>query len=166
MKKTKIENMSIKQLQEMIKSKGARLHELISKRQTMESELSKMAQEIRLLSGNERGARKLKRARPKKIQPKVKTASGDTFSGPSFKANKPKKMSNGRIKNSKPIHVYMKEILEKAMGPISIDQIVEKLNEAGFKTSSSDKKKMVSAAVYNHKDLFSSPKKGLYILKK
>jgi hypothetical protein len=182
MKKSKIDSMSIQQLQEIINSKHLKLHSLSSKRQSMESELNKITEEILALSGTKqeeskkpKTAKKTTKKITKKIAKKIakKTAPQEEKSSdnPIYEqawaaAHSFKKLSNGRIINSTPIQTLIHKILSKSVNPMNAEEIIKELKASGFKSSAKDWKKMLSSAFYNHKRLFSSPKKGLYTIKK
>ena len=170
MKKSKIDSMSIQQLQEIINSKHLKLHSLSSKRQSMESELNKITEEILALSGTKQEESK-KPKTAKKITKKIAPQEEKSSDNPIYEqawaaAHSFKKLSNGRIINSTPIQTLIHKILSKSVNPMNAEEIMKELKASGFKSSAKDWKKMLSSAFYNHKRLFSSPEKGLYTIKK
>jgi len=139
----KASNMSLAELEAILEKKQSRLDELKKKQSRLEKELDGVNQEIATLEGKGKG----RRGRP----------AGST--------NKKKTVRRRRAKNAKPLKGHVEEILADNKKGLTLQQIVDKVKKAGYKSKSKDFKNVVYQCLYHTEEFVLDKAKGTYTLK-
>jgi len=126
------QDYSVADLEGMLEQRRTELQSLENKRAELSSELAKVEREIADLLGSTSSAPRKKKT--KKVAVRKKKASG---------ARRPK--------NSKSLKDVIIEVLNDSKKGLNITQIMEKVQEAGYKTKSSSFKNVVYQNLYHMK---------------
>jgi hypothetical protein len=133
--------MSLAELESMLKEQKNRLDSLKRKQKDLKSDLDNVNQEIALLEG--RGGR---RGRP--------PGSGGV-----------KTVRRRRAKNAKPLKGYVIDVLNANKKGLTLQQISDKVQEAGYKSKSKSFKNVLYQCLYHNKEFMHDSEAGIYKLK-
>lgn len=140
----KSSNMSLAELEKMLKEQKNRLESLKKKQSSLQKDLDSVNQEIATLEG--KGARG--RGRP------PGSASGST-----------KKVRRRRAKNAKPLKSHVIEALNGNKKGLTLQQVSDKVQESGYKSKSKSFKNVLYQCLYHNKEFVHDAEAGTYKLK-
>ncbi len=141
----KASNMSLAELETMLKEQKSRLDTLKKKQGTLQKELDGVNQEIALLEGKS-GRR---RGRPASA-----AKSGTT-----------RKVRRRRAKNEKPLKAYVTDVLNSSKKGLTLQEVSDKVQEAGYKSKSKSFKNVLYQCLYHNKEFTHDSDAGIYKLK-
>ena len=141
----KASNLSLAELESLLKEQKSRLDSLKKKQAQLEKELDGVNAEIAALEG--KGSRKGKRGRP----------AGST--------SKKKTVRRRRAKNAKPLKEYVKDVLASNKKGLTLQQVMDKVEAAGYKSKSKNFKNVLYQCLYHTKEFVLDSNKGTYTLK-
>lgn len=138
-------NISLAELQTMLDEQKGRLADLKKKQTELQKELDEVNQEISVLEGKGKG--KGRRGRP--------AGSG----------GKKKKVRRRRAKNKKPLKDFVTEVLESNKKGLTLQQVMDKVQKAGYKSKSKNFKNVLYQCLYHNDQFVLDSDKGVYTLK-
>ena len=141
----KASNMSLAELEARLKEQKSRLDDLKKKHASLEKELEGVNQDIAALEG--KGKTKGRRGRP------------------AGSKNKKKTVRRRRAKNAKPLKGYVTDVLTDNKKGLTLQQVMDKVQKAGYKSKSKNFKNVLYQCLYHTKDFVLDSKKGTYTLK-
>lgn len=139
----KTSNMSLAELESMLKEQKSRLDNLKKKQNALQKDLDSVNQEIAVLEG--KGAR---RGRP----------SGST-------GGSTKRVRRRRAKNAKPLKAYVIDVLNSNKKGLTLQQVSDKVQAAGYKSKSKSFKNVLYQCLYHNKEFMHDSEAGIYKLK-
>ncbi|MBD3674109.1 MAG: hypothetical protein HUJ26_11360 [Planctomycetaceae bacterium] len=140
-------NISLAELQALLDEQKNRLADLKKKQTELQKELDEVNQEISVLEGEGKGKRKGRRGRP--------AGSG----------GKKKKVRRRRAKNSKPLKAFVTEVLTDNKKGLTLQQVMDKVQKAGYKSKSKNFKNVLYQCLYHNDQFVLDSDKGIYTLK-
>ena len=138
----KTSNMSLAELESMLKEQKVRLDSLKKKQNTLQKDLDSVNQEIATLEGKGR------RGRP------PGSTSGST-----------KKVRRRRAKNAKPLKAHVIEALNGIKKGLTLQQVSDKVQASGYKSKSKNFKNVLYQCLYHNKEFVHDADAGTYKLK-
>ena len=141
----KSSNLSLAELESLLKEQKSRLDSLKKKQAQLEKELGGVNSEIAALEG--KSSKRGKRGRP----------SGST--------SKKKTVRRRRAKNAKPLKEYVNDVLSANKKGLTLQQVMDKVQAAGYKSKSKNFKNVLYQCLYHTEEFVLDPKKGTYTLK-
>lgn len=142
----KTSNMSLAELESMLKEQKVRLDSLKKKQNTLQKDLDSVNQEIATLEGKGKG--KGRRGRP------PGSTSGST-----------KKVRRRRAKNAKPLKAHVIEALNGNKKGLTLQQVSDKVQASGYKSKSKSFKNVLYQCLYHNKEFVHDADAGTYKLK-
>lgn len=143
----KVSNMSLAELEAMLRDQKKRLDELKKKQSSLQKDLDGVTQEIAVLEGKGKGSGR--RGRP--------AGSGST--------GKKKTVRRRRAKNSKPLKDYVREALKNSKKGLSLQEVMDAVKKAGYKSKSKNFKNVLYQCLYHTEEFVLDSKKGTYTVK-
>jgi hypothetical protein len=140
----KASNMSLAELESMLKEQKNRLDSLRKKQKGLEKDLESVNQEIAVLEG--KGGRR--RGRP-----------------PGAKSGGTRKVRRRRAKNAKPLKGYVIDVLSSNKKGLTLQEISNKVQDAGYKSKSKSFKNVLYQCLYHNKEFMHDSDAGIYKLK-
>jgi chromosome segregation ATPase len=140
----KASNMSLAELESMLKEQKDRLDNLKKKQKTLEKDLESVNREIATLEG--KGSRR--RGRP-----------------PGTKSGSTKKVRRRRAKNVKPLKAYVIDVLNANKKGLTLQEISDKVKEAGYKSKSKSFKNVLYQCLYHNREFMHDSDAGIYKLR-
>jgi hypothetical protein len=134
-------HFSVSQLEELLAERRTQIGVLEEQKDELRSQIGEIDRAIRLLGGQVSGGR-----------------------GPGRPAAKVQRVGRGRAKNAKSLSEMIVEVLAGS-GAKSVSDIASAVQAAGYKSKSSQFRNIVNQALIKDKR-FTSPERGMYLLKK
>lgn len=128
---------SVAELQRMLERKRSRLAALLKKRQSLQKSLAAVEKQIAVLEG-------------------PKSRSG---------TQKRRRKPGRRVKNARPLHAVVTEILSKTKAGLKISNLAEKVVATGYKSKSANFKNVLHQTIYNSDNIVRDKQTGKYRLK-
>lgn len=153
---------SLEDLESLIESKKAELEDL--KKKHLITELEAVENEIAELSGKAATA-KPRKAASKPAAPAAKPAA-KTTDAPKRRGRPPGSGGGKRPKNAMSLKALCVDLLEKNKKGLTLEDIIEKTQEAGYKSSASNYKTVVYQTLYNADEIERDKATKLYVLSK
>ena len=129
--------LSVADLQRMLERKQSRLAALLKKRQSLQKTLATVEKQIAALEGS-------------------KSRSG---------TQKRRRKPGRRVKNARPLHVVVTEILSKTKAGLKVADLAEKVAATGYKSKSANFKNVVHQTLYNSDNIVRDKQTGKYRMK-
>lgn len=150
---------SIEDLQGLIEAKKAELEGL--KKKKLITELAAVEKEIAELTGKAAPA-------PRKVAKaaKVETNGAAAPAAPKRRGRPPGSGGGKRPKNAMPLKALCIELLSKNKKGLTLEQIIEKAQESGYKSSATNFKTVVYQTLYNADEVERDKATKLYVLSK
>jgi septal ring factor EnvC (AmiA/AmiB activator) len=139
-------NMSLAELEAMLKDQKKRLEELKKKQAALQKDLDGVTQEIAVLEGKGKGSGR--RGRP----------AGSTSTGK-------KTVRRRRAKNAKPLKGYVRDALAGSKKGLTLQEVLDSVKKAGYKSKSKNFKNVLYQCLYHTKEFVLDSKKGTYSVK-
>lgn len=137
---TNASQMSLAELESILKEQKTRLDSLKKKQRDLEKDLDSVNREISALEGN--GSRR--RGRP----------AGSTRTVP-----------RRRAKNAKPLKGYVIDVLNANKKGLTLQEISDKVKAAGYKSKSKSFKNVLYQCLYHNREFMHDSDAGIYKLK-
>lgn len=141
---SKTSNMSLAQLESMLEEQKNRLDNLKQKQKDLEADLQNVNQEIAMIEGNGGG----RRGRP-----------------PGSKSGSTRSVRRRRAKNAKPLKAYVIDVLNANKKGLTLQEISDKVQEAGYKSKSKSFKNVLYQCLYHNREFMHDSDAGIYKLR-
>ena len=132
---------TISKLETMLEQQRSKKKDLLRERAKLQTQLEKLDKLISGLDGSSTG-----------VSAASNAASSTT--------------SSGRVRNEKSLVATLEEVLEKKANGMSVGDIVEAVQGAGYKSSSPNFRGIVNQTLIKERKKFHSVERGVYSLKK
>jgi hypothetical protein len=161
MARTKAE-ISVADLERILDERKSLVQELGKRREALHQELAEIQEQLQSIGGEVvSGSSSSSSSRGT-----VKRGPGRPPGKGSGKRGRPRGSKNRgpRIKNERSLREVISEVLSKSKKGYTLDELVPKVVEAGYKTNSANFKNMIYQNIYNSEGINKDPETGAFSL--